>query len=80
MAWEKSPTDAITIAKQLGMPIGLASESIFVREHSYFNEEIAPQIDGKTVMYIGAVDDSQKSAFLGGASALLFPIASPWAA
>ena len=41
---------------------------------SYFDEEIAPAIDGDRVRYVGPVDDEQKNELLGKASALLMPI------
>lgn len=43
-------------------------------ERQYFDERIAPRIDGAQIQYIGAVDDAQKNALLGGAAALLMPI------
>jgi len=38
---------------------------------------IRPLLKGRGVEYIGEVNDSEKQAFLGGASALLFPIDWP---
>src|SRR4029077_14547293 len=40
----------------------------------YFNDEIAPQIDGGLITYAGPVDDEQKRTLLGGAAAMLLPI------
>jgi glycosyltransferase involved in cell wall biosynthesis len=40
----------------------------------YFDEQIAPHIDGRTVTYIGEVDDRRKDELLGTAAALLMPI------
>src|SRR4029077_6100177 len=40
----------------------------------YFNDEIAPQIDGDLVTYLGPVDDEQKRTLLGQAAAMLLPI------
>ncbi len=74
MSWEKSPVDAIRVAKCLGMPIVLAGEPVFAEEYVYFREEVEPLIDGASVMHIGAVDDSGKNEFLGNAKALVFPI------
>ena len=74
MAWEKSPLDAIQIAKKAEMPIVLAGEPWYEGEHEYFAEYVEPHIDGKDVVYLGAVNDAQKRDFLKRASALLFPI------
>ena len=43
----------------------------------YFDEQIAPAIDGDRVRYIGPVDDVMKNAVLGEAAALLFPTRYP---
>src|SRR4029077_14243485 len=40
----------------------------------YFNDEIAPQIDGDLVTYLGPVDDARKRTLLGQAAAMLMPI------
>jgi len=41
---------------------------------TYFREQVKPHIDGDAVTYVGAVDDVQKSALLGRASAFLMPV------
>ena len=46
-------------------------------DEKYFNETIRPLIQGPGVEYIDEINDSEKQAFLGGASALLFPIDWP---
>ena len=46
-------------------------------DQTYFDEAIRPLIKGPGIEYIGEVNDSEKQAFLGGASALLFPIDWP---
>jgi glycosyltransferase involved in cell wall biosynthesis len=43
----------------------------------YFHSVIAPMLDDPLIEFIGEIGDSQKSAFLGGAEALLFPIDWP---
>ena len=40
----------------------------------YFEERIAPHVDGVHVSYAGPVDDAQKNQLLGEAAALLMPI------
>ena len=46
-------------------------------EKGYFQDTIAPQIDGDQVRLVGEVDDKTKEKFLAGAAALLFPIDWP---
>ncbi|RYE37009.1 MAG: glycosyltransferase family 4 protein [Sphingobacteriaceae bacterium] len=41
---------------------------------NYFDKEIAPFIDQKTIFYAGEVNDQQKNELLGNAAALLMPI------
>jgi glycosyltransferase involved in cell wall biosynthesis len=74
MAPEKSPLDAIRIARTVGMPIVLAGEPWNPDEEAYFGEQIRPLIDGKAVVHIGPVNDAQKNEFFQNAAALLFPI------
>jgi glycosyltransferase involved in cell wall biosynthesis len=45
-----------------------------VQDQRYFCEEVEPHIDGKRVIYLGAVSADQRSAVLGNAYALLHPI------
>jgi len=40
----------------------------------YYKQQIEPQIDGKQIIYLGALNDAQKNKYLGHAKALLFPI------
>ena len=44
---------------------------------AYFEREIRPLLDDPLVEYIGEIGEAGKSALLGGASALLFPIDWP---
>jgi glycosyltransferase involved in cell wall biosynthesis len=73
---EKRPDRAIEIARRTGVPLKIAAKVDKVDE-AYFNEAIRPLLKGPGVEYIGEVNDSEKQAFLGGASALLFPIDWP---
>jgi glycosyltransferase involved in cell wall biosynthesis len=73
---EKRADRAIEIAKRAGVPLKLAAK-VDKADESYFNEMIRPLLKGRGVEYIGEVNDSEKQAFLGGASALLFPIDWP---
>ena len=73
---EKRPDRAIEIAKRAGVHLKIAAK-IDKADEKYFNETVRPLIQGPGVEYIGEINDSEKQAFLGGASALLFPIDWP---
>src|SRR5471032_1023344 len=63
---------AITVARRLGRRLVIAGNiSPLPHEQAYFKEEIAPQLDGDCVTYIGPVNDEQKRALLGSAAAML---------
>src|SRR5262249_23217807 len=74
MSRQKSPLHAIAIAKAAGMPLVLAGKPQDAREVDYFAREVRPRIDGKEVVYQGAVNHQQKNELLKNAAALLFPI------
>lgn len=74
MGPQKSPLDAILIARQVGLPIVLAGKPQNLDEELYFAREIQPLVDGKSVIYIGPVNHDQKVHLLRNAAALLFPI------
>ncbi len=73
---EKRPDRAIEIAKRAGVPLKMAAKVDKV-DQAYFDDVIRPLIKGSDVEFIGEVNDNEKQAFLGGASALLFPIDWP---
>lgn len=73
---EKRVDRAIHIASALGVPLKIAAKVDRVDE-DYFNEEIVPLLNNPLVEFVGEIDDSRKSAFLGAARALLFPIDWP---
>ncbi|GAB1539945.1 glycosyltransferase family 4 protein [Scytonema sp. NUACC21] len=70
---EKGPQHAIAIAKQTGWHLKMAGK-VDVVDKEFFEKEIAPQIDGKQIEYLGEVDHSTKVELLGNASVTLFPI------
>lgn len=77
IAPEKRPDRAIEIAAQAGMRLKIAAKIDRV-DQDYWDEVIAPLVSSNpNVEYIGEIDESQKSAFLGNAEALLFPIDWP---
>jgi glycosyltransferase involved in cell wall biosynthesis len=76
IAREKRVDRAIEIAKACGWPLKIAAK-IDPSDLAYFKQEIAPLMDHPLVEFIGEIDDSRKSVFLGKARALLFPIDWP---
>ena len=76
MSPEKRPDRAIAIAKALGMPLKMAAK-VDSADRRYFDETIAPLLDDPLIEFVGEIGDDQKTEFLGGAAALLFPIDWP---
>jgi glycosyltransferase involved in cell wall biosynthesis len=71
----KGPHHAVAIARASGRDLVLAGNVVRTGpDSSYFDEELAPAIDGRRIRYVGEVDDAQKAALLGRAAALLMPI------
>jgi glycosyltransferase involved in cell wall biosynthesis len=73
---EKGVDQAIAIAQHVGMPLKIAAKVDRV-DREYFQEVIQPLLDNALVEYVGEIGENDKGAFLGGASALLFPIDWP---
>ena len=73
---EKRPDRAIAIAKRLGLKLKIAAK-IDSADSAYFHEKIEPLLNDPLIEFVGEIGDDQKSAFLGGAEALLFPIDWP---
>jgi glycosyltransferase involved in cell wall biosynthesis len=71
---EKAPDAAIRIAAAAGMKIKIAAKIDKV-DRAYFEEHIEPSLALPHVEFIGEINETQKSAFLGNAAGLLFPIA-----
>jgi glycosyltransferase involved in cell wall biosynthesis len=69
---DKGVHTAIEIARRAGLPLTICG---IVQDKRYFDEEVAPHIDGKQVRFLGAVGPEQRGEILGGARALLHPIA-----
>jgi glycosyltransferase involved in cell wall biosynthesis len=76
IAPEKRPDLAIEIARLSGVPLKIAAK-VDVADRDYFETAIKPLIQPPHVEYIGEINDAEKSEFLGGARALLFPIDWP---
>jgi glycosyltransferase involved in cell wall biosynthesis len=73
---EKRPDRAIAIAKATGKRLKIAAK-VDAADRTYFEEEIEPLLNHPLIEFVGEIGDGEKSAFLGGADALLFPIDWP---
>jgi glycosyltransferase involved in cell wall biosynthesis len=73
---EKRVDRAIEIAKALNVPLKIAAKVDKV-DKEYFERDIAPLLDDPLIEFIGEIGEAEKSAFMGGARALLFPIDWP---
>jgi glycosyltransferase involved in cell wall biosynthesis len=76
IAPEKRLDLAIAVARRLGRRLRIAAKVDPV-DRPYFEKVIAPLLEGPLIEFIGEISDDEKSAFLGGAMALLFPIDWP---
>lgn len=68
---EKGAAEAIQIARRANMPLRIAG---LVQDQAYFDEKVAPFVDGERVRYLGNVGPGERDSLLGGAYALLHPI------
>ena len=76
IAREKRVDRAIAIATACGQPLRIAAK-VDPADREYFEREIRHLLDNPLVEFIGEISEDQKSDFLGGATALLFPIDWP---
>lgn len=68
----KGPIQAIQAAQALGLRLRLAGP-----ENAYFREKVKPLVDGKSIEYVGPVNNVERNKLLGGARALIYPIQYP---
>ena len=68
---DKGTGEAIDIALEAGLPLVIAG---IVQDQQYFDERVAPRLDGERVSFIGAASAEERSEVLGGGHALLHPI------
>jgi glycosyltransferase involved in cell wall biosynthesis len=74
---EKRVDRAIRVANRVGMKLKIAAK-VDNADKQYYETEIRSLIEGNNnVEFIGEINDQQKSEFLSGAHALLFPIDWP---
>ncbi len=65
---DKGTATAIDVARRSGRRLVIAG---IIQDQRYFDDEVAPHIDGRTVTYIGPIGHDPRSDVLGGAAALL---------
>ncbi|ARV61742.1 glycosyl transferase [Nostocales cyanobacterium HT-58-2] len=70
---EKGPHHAIAIAKKTGWRLKMAGK-VDVVDSKFFEQEIAPHIDGQQIQYLGEINHTEKVELLGHAAITLFPI------
>jgi glycosyltransferase involved in cell wall biosynthesis len=68
---DKGTAAAIEIARLADRALIIAGP---IQDQTYFEELVAPHIDGKQVRYLGSVGPERRSDLLGSAHALLHPI------
>jgi glycosyltransferase involved in cell wall biosynthesis len=73
---EKGLERAIEIARRARAKLRIAAK-IDEADEDYFRTEIEPLLDAGDIEFIGEVNEARKPAFLGNATALLFPIDWP---
>jgi glycosyltransferase involved in cell wall biosynthesis len=73
---EKRPDLAINIARKCGIPLKIAAK-VDRADVEYFDSLIRPLLSGPGVEMIGEISESEKPAFLSGATALLMPVDWP---
>jgi glycosyltransferase involved in cell wall biosynthesis len=64
---------AIDVARRTGLPLKIAGE-IQPLFRDYWERDVAPLVDGRSIEYVGEADFAAKSELLAGARAMLFPI------
>jgi glycosyltransferase involved in cell wall biosynthesis len=69
---DKGTHSAIEIARLAGQRLTICG---IVQDERYFTEQVAPHLDGERVVFLGPVGPKRRGEILGGAAALLHPIA-----
>jgi glycosyltransferase involved in cell wall biosynthesis len=68
---DKATADAIEIARRCGRPLLIGGP---IQDETYYQEKVAPRVDGVGVTYLGNVGGADRAKLLGGAGALLHPL------
>lgn len=69
---DKGAAEAIRIAKTFKMRLVMAG---IIQDDRYFEQEVTPHLDGEFINYVGSVGPGDRDRLLGGAYALVHPIA-----
>lgn len=69
---DKGAKEAIEIARACNRPLLLAG---IIQDTDYFQQYVEPELENGRVDYVGSVGPGRRNELLGGASALLHPIA-----
>ncbi len=69
---DKGTATAISIAAAAGRRLVICG---IVQDERYFTEQVQPHVDGDRVVFLGSVGPTRRAEVLGGAAALLHPIA-----
>jgi glycosyltransferase involved in cell wall biosynthesis len=65
---DKGTAEAIAVARRAGLPLVIAG---IIQDRRYYDEQVAPHVDGRRVRYVGPIGPYQRPSVLGGAVALL---------
>lgn len=68
---DKGAYEAIQIARRFGMKLIMAG---IIQDESYYDQQVAPFVDGRNIIYVGSVGPEPRNVLLQGAYALLHPI------
>lgn len=68
---DKGTTEAIEIARMAGRRLVIAG---IIQDRAYYDDKVAPRIDGDRVRFVGSAGPTERDRLLGGAEALLHPI------
>jgi glycosyltransferase involved in cell wall biosynthesis len=68
----KGPVEAIAAARAADLDLVIAGPT-----NEYFEECVAPLVDGRRVVYVGEVRGTERSTLLGSAGVLLAPVQAP---
>lgn len=69
---DKGTHHAVAIARRAGVPLVIAG---IVQDEGYFRERVEPHLGRAGVTYVGPVGPAERDGLLGGATALLHPVA-----
>ncbi len=73
---EKRVDRAIAVARELDLPLRIAAK-VDTADRDYYASTIRPLLRDPRVEFLGELGETEKAGFLGGATALLFPIDWP---